>query len=177
VRLWFGSYLPYWRPKVDYRTTYSAQARLGGGILLDAIHELDLAVWILDDRFTVVCALLDRVGDLEIDVEDTVKALLRHADGATLELSLDYLSRRYRRGIEVVGQESTLRLDWARSVLEIEDASMLHAEEASTPVSRSYEREAEAFLAFIRGEAAPIVDGATGAMSLRLADRIRSASR
>ncbi len=50
VRLWFGSWLPDWRPDVDYRTTYSARADLGGGVLNDAIHELDLAVWLLRSR-------------------------------------------------------------------------------------------------------------------------------
>ena len=47
VRLWFGSWLPDWRPAVDYRPTYSARAELGGGVLLDAIHELDMLVWLL----------------------------------------------------------------------------------------------------------------------------------
>ena len=176
MRLWFGSYLPDWRPGVDYRTTYSARSDLGGGVLLDAIHELDLAIWLLDERLTVVAAVVERLGRLEIDVEDTVRAVLRHAEGTIVDISLDYLSRRYRRGIEVIGDEATARLDWARGVIEVEAGDRIDVEHVSTPVAVSYEREAEAFLAFVAG-ALPPVDGPTGAASVRLADRIRQAAR
>ena len=131
VRVWFGSWLPDWRPAVDYRTTYSARADLGGGVLFDAIHELDILVWLLGvEPFDVVGAVVDRLGPLEIDVEDTVKAVLRHSSGVAAEVSLDYLSRRYRRGIEVVGDAATVRLDWARSVLEIEDGDGIEVQAA-----------------------------------------------
>jgi len=176
-RLWFGSWLPDWRPGVDYRTTYSAQRALGGGVLLDAIHELDLLVWLAgDDRFSVVGAVVDRVGPLEIDVEDTVQALLRHDGGALADVSLDYLSRRYRRGVEIIGDKATIRLDWARQVIEVEDGQAIRSESATTPVLNSYERQAERFLAFLRGEAEPPVDAAEGARSIHLADAIRRAA-
>src|SRR5947209_4960132 len=66
VRLWFGSWLPDWRPNVDYRTTYSARANLGGGVLLDAIHELDLCLWLLGgEPVDVIGAVVGRFGPLE----------------------------------------------------------------------------------------------------------------
>jgi predicted dehydrogenase len=176
VRLWFGSWLPDWRPSVDYRQTYSARADLGGGILSDAIHELDLLVWLLGSGpYDVLGAFVGRVGPLEIDVEDTVKALLRHHSGAVAEVSLDYLSRRYRRGIEVIGDRATVRLDWARAVLEVEDANGVEVHAADEPVADSYARQAERFLAFVAGKADPPVDGETGAASVRLAQSIRAA--
>lgn len=177
-RLWFGSWLPDWRPQVDYRTTYSARADLGGGVLMDAIHEVDVLLWLAsDDRFTVQGAVVDRLGPLEIDVEDTVKALLRHADGAVADLSLDYLSRRYRRGVEVVGTDATIRLDWAREVLEVENADSVESEPATAPVLDSYRRQAERFVAFVRDGTAPPVDAVEGARSVHLAAAIRRAAR
>src|SRR5262249_53705106 len=41
ARAEFGGYLPAWRPGRDYRDNYAVSSALGGGILLDAIHELD----------------------------------------------------------------------------------------------------------------------------------------
>lgn len=178
IRLWFGSWLPDWRPAVDYRQTYSARADLGGGVLLDAIHELDMLVWLAGaGPCRVLGAVVDRVGPLEIDVEDTVKALLRCEGGMVAEVSLDYLSRRYRRGIEVVGDRATVRLDWARRQLEVEDGAGVRAEPADTPVDESYRRQARCFLGFARGEQEPPVDLAVGLASLRLADQIRDAAR
>ncbi|MCG6538313.1 MAG: Gfo/Idh/MocA family oxidoreductase, partial [Syntrophales bacterium LBB04] len=41
MRVEFGQYLPDWHPLEDYRYGYSARAELGGGIILDAIHDLE----------------------------------------------------------------------------------------------------------------------------------------
>jgi predicted dehydrogenase len=177
VRVWFGHYLPSWRPGTDYRATYSAQARLGGGILLDAIHELDILIWMLGPQFEVVGAVVDRLGNLDIDVEDTVRALLTHPEGVVVDVELDYLSRRYRRGIEVLGEEGSLRLDWAAAQLKLEHDGMAETLAVDVPVDRSYELEAQAFLAFIRGQGVPPVDGPTGAASTRLAEQIRESAR
>lgn len=174
ARLWFGQYLPDWRPTVDYRRTYSARRDLGGGVLLDAIHEIDLAVWMLGPDLDVHSALVTRVGDLELDVEDTVRALLVTGTGAPVDLSLDYLSRTYRRGVELVGSEATARYDWARGLLDIEDASGRSERRFDTPVGRSYELEAAAFLRFVADGDAPPVDGRAGLRSLELAHEIRS---
>lgn len=174
-RLWFGSWLPDWRPGTDYRNSYSARADLGGGVLLDAIHELDLCVWLFGPDLEVEGAVVDRVGPLDLDVEDTVKALLTTPAGVPVEISLDYLSRRYRRGIEVIGDEATVRLDWARGALEVEDADGVDVSPADVSVDRSYEAEADHFLRFVGGDAAPSVDVAAATASLDLADRIRTA--
>ena len=176
ARLWFGSWLPDWRPNVDYRNTYSAQRDLGGGVLLDAIHELDEVVWFWGSELDVVGAVVDRVGPLDIDVEDTVRAILRTASGAPIDVSLDYLSRRYRRGIEVMGTDATIRYDWSTCDLTIESASQTHREQIATPVAESYEREAERFIEFVRDGTPPPVDAEVGVASVRLAGRILRAA-
>jgi predicted dehydrogenase len=177
ARAWFGSWLPAWRPGVDYRATYSARADLGGGILLDAIHELDLLFWILPGEFEVVGAMVERVGNLEIDVEDTVKAILRHHTGTPVEVSLDYLSRRYRRGLDVVGSDGNLRLDWDTQTIYLETTTGVETFPAVGDVADSYVREAHCFMQWLRGEALPPVMGEEGAQSVRLADAIRRAAR
>ncbi len=64
-----------------------------------------------------------RRSNLEIDVEDVAVAVLRSADGIPAQLSLDYVSRRYRAASRSSVEDATLRLDWARGTLEVEDAT------------------------------------------------------
>jgi predicted dehydrogenase len=177
VHAWFGSYLPDWRPGVDYRGTYSARAAEGGGVLRDASHELDLLVWFLGPNWSVEGAVTAHRSDLEIDVEDVATALLRSADGVPAVVSLDYVSRRYRRGLELVGEDATLRLDWASGTLEIDEPGGTEVEEAGESVDESYRREAAAFLELVAGREGPVVSATEGAASVRLVARIEEAAR
>jgi predicted dehydrogenase len=178
IDVWFGSWLPDWRPQVDYRTTYSARAELGGGVLLDVIHELDLLVWLGGEgAYEVLGAAVRRSGHLDLDVEDTVRAIVALPSGAIGTVALDYLARRYRRGVEVTGDEATVRLDWARAVIEVETAAEVRREQVSIPVDVSYERQAAAFVAWLAGGPPLPVDAACGLASLRLADAIRARGR
>jgi len=177
ARIWFGHWLPAWRPGTDWRSGYSARRDLGGGVLLDASHELDLLRWLFGPGpYEVLGALVAELGPLEIDVEDTVGALLRAPGGFPVSLSLDYLSRRYRRGAEVVGVEGTVRIDWARQVVEVEGPNDRRSEPAVEPVSESYRRQAAAFASWVGGGPAMPVDGGTGAEVVALASAVRAAA-
>ncbi|MEA2143166.1 MAG: hypothetical protein QOI64_1596, partial [Solirubrobacteraceae bacterium] len=105
--VWCGSYLPGWRPGTDYRQTYSAQRALGGGILLDAIHEVDELLWLLGPAVSV-SATLPTVSDLELDVEDVALLQLELASGVPATITLDYVDRAYHRGCRVVGADGTV---------------------------------------------------------------------
>lgn len=173
ARFWFGSWLPDWRPDIDYRSTYSARAELGGGVLMDAIHEIDLAIWFLGSELEVAGALVERLGPLEIDVEDTVRALLVTTARVPVEISLDLISRRYRRGLEIVGTEATIRFDWDRAQLEVDRPSERDVIVADAPVARSYVDQAKRLVEWISEGTAPPVDGHGGAASVRVAHAIR----
>lgn len=114
VRVWFSQRLSEWRPDRDYRTTPSAQKALGGGILREASHELDL-IRFLFGEWVWVSADVRRASDLDIDVEDTVSALVGMED-FTITLNLDMTASGYRRGVEVVtreGQTASWEPDWS----------------------------------------------------------------
>jgi predicted dehydrogenase len=103
----YGNYLPAMRPGVDYRTLYAARRADGGGVIFDAIHELDYLAWLLGPVGSVACEA-DRLGGLDIDVEDHAVMNLAHASGVQSNVQLDYLRRRKSRGCEIVGSEGTL---------------------------------------------------------------------
>jgi predicted dehydrogenase len=91
----FGSYLPSWRPGTDYTKGYSANKSMGGGIILDDVHEIDYACWLFGYPGSVHPAS-GTFGELAIDVEDVAEMQLRYPD-KIVTLHMDYLQRRYTR--------------------------------------------------------------------------------
>ncbi len=177
AELTFGSWLPGWRPATDYRTSYSARRELGGGVLLDAIHELDYAAWILGD-VVEAGAWLARVSDLELDVEDTALLTLRHRTGALTTITLDYLDRAYRRGGRIVGSEGSVDWRWDAERVTVFGAGGERSEQpAPSAVDGSYRAQIAAFLAAVEQGAipagSPLCDGAAGAHAVAIADAAR----
>jgi predicted dehydrogenase len=110
ARIESGSYLPHWRPHTDYARSYSAST-LGGGAILDCIHEIDLALWYFGTGETVAAAAVPARG-IGLDVEGLAEILLRHDSGVLSSLHLNFVQRDYRRGCTVVGTEGTIYWDF-----------------------------------------------------------------
>ena len=108
VRAQFGQYLPDWHPWEDYRHGYSAHPDMGGGVLLDRIHEIGYMRWLLGE-ITEVGALIGHLSRLEIGSEDTVEILARFASGAFASLHMDYVRRLYDCSLEITGECGTIR--------------------------------------------------------------------
>ena len=170
----FGSYLPGWRPGTDYRNAYSARADLGGGILRDAIHEIDYVTWALGDAVEIG-GWMEHVSDLELDVEDVALLTLRHASGALTTIDLDFLDRSYRRGIRVVGTDGSVDWSWRREDVRILTAEQERVIPAPSDVAPSYRAQMRAFLASVRERhlAPTLCDLATGLLAVRIADAAR----
>lgn len=106
-----GSYMPEWRPGIDYRKTYSSRHNMGGGVILDAIHEIDYARWMLGDVAAVSC-MAGKQSSLEIDVEDVADMLLRFSSGVIGRIHLDYVQRSYSRNCKFVGEDGVITWDF-----------------------------------------------------------------
>lgn len=111
-----GQRLDQWRPGVDYRQSYSADARRGGGALLDLIHEIDLVEW-LCGPIERVAARMSQLSDLKLRAEDLANLLLECRDGAAGSLQLDMLSPVYRRSFEIVCARAVYEWDYVRGIL------------------------------------------------------------
>lgn len=111
ARIHAGSYLPEWRPNVDYRQNYAARGDTGGGCILDCIHEIDLARWYLGDIESVFCRA-GHLSSLEIETEDVAVLICQHRGGAVSEIHLDYVQRTYERGCQIVGELGSVFWDF-----------------------------------------------------------------
>lgn len=156
-----SSYLPGWRPDVDYRTVYSAHRALGGGVGIDLIHEWDYLV----DLFGMprqVHGFAGRYSHLEIDSDDLAVYIARYPT-LLAELHLDYFGRSYRRSLELFCRNGAVTADFGAGTLTLEDGSVERYEE---PVNERYLREMAYFLDYAFGPDGPGRPAPEGAASL-----------
>lgn len=135
-----GQWLPDWRPSRDYRLGYSASAEQGGGVVLDLVHEIDAARWILGDFDRVVSDVAHR-SSLDIETEDTAGILMSRQGGPLAMISIDYVSRRPVRRYSIVGEAGTLtwNLQERTLVLSVPDGeSLVPLEDKAFDVSQTY---------------------------------------
>ncbi len=165
ARVLCSSYLPEWRPGVDYRTVYSAHRDLGGGVAIDLIHEWDYLVDLFGPPAEAHC-LRGTYSELEIDSDDIALYIARWPRMAG-EVHLDYFGRGYRRTLELFFADGSLLADFGAGTLTLPNGSVQRYEE---PVNRRYEREMEYFLEYALGPGGDSVNPpATAAQVLRLA--------
>ena len=176
ARAWFGSWLPGWRPGTDYRQSYSARRELGGGVLLDAIHEIDYLTWVLGP-ISSVSAVLATVSDLEIDVEDVAQLQLGFASGAQGVLSLDYLDRSYDRGCRIVGSEGTVAWSWPAGLVTVHDQDgAAHETAVPAEATGTYPAEVAAFITAAEQHTTAATSAVEGRHALQVVDAARDSA-
>jgi predicted dehydrogenase len=172
MRVEVGHYLPDWHPWEDYRQSYSARRELGGGVILDAIHEIDYARWLLGEVELVAC-LAGKLSQLEIETEDTAAILVRFRDGALGEVHLDYVQRSYSRSCHIIGDEGTIRWDYSRGEVSCYAAATKETTLFNNPPgwepNDMYVDEMRHFLACLDNSEQPTQDVFEGARVLELA--------
>jgi predicted dehydrogenase len=172
----FGFDLRQWRPGTDYRESYSARAELGGGIVLDAIHELDYLLWLLGPVASV-SADTATISDLELDVEDVAVAVLRFASGALGALDLNFFEPAYRRGCVLVGGRAVARWDWSREAVEVSrHGAASHVEDARCDLDDTYRREIVDFLGAVEEGRSPRTPAREALAAVELAGAIARAA-
>jgi predicted dehydrogenase len=151
----FGYDLRRWRPDSDYRESYSARADLGGGIVLDAVHELDYLLWLLGS-VAAVSAEADRVSELEIDVEDFEPS--------------------YRRGCVLVGSDAVARWDWGRDSIEVRDSEGATEVAAGGDFADTYVEVLRDFLEAVATGRAPRTTCREGVEAVSIAEAVKRSS-
>ena len=172
-----GSDLRKWRPGSDYRVAYSAHSEMGGGVMMDSIHELDYLTWLLGPPVHV-SAELEQISDLELDVEDVALAIVSLSSGALAQVDLNYFEPSYRRGCLLVGAGASADWDWSRGTIEIRERAGGETQTISVAcdVADTYTREVEQFAEAVRGRGAPRTTAEEGATVVRLAAAMRASA-
>ena len=118
IQAYAGQYLPTWRPGTDYAKSYSASRTLGGGVLRDLSHELDLVQHIAGS-WARVTATGGKFSTLAGDSDDIFLLLLECARCPAVSIHLNYLDKAPHRHLLVNTEEFTLMADLVGQTLSV----------------------------------------------------------
>ncbi|MBI4550062.1 MAG: Gfo/Idh/MocA family oxidoreductase, partial [Candidatus Omnitrophica bacterium] len=159
ARAHYGGYLPGWHPWEDYRRMYSSRRELGGGVILDAIHEIDTLYWLLGD-VQAVQSMWGKVSELEIDTEDAAEILLHFRSGALGSVHMNYFQQPEYRYCHVAGTGGTLVWDTVRKRVEHyslrEKVWKIYPEREDFESNEMFVDEMKHFLACLEGREKPV---------------------
>lgn len=165
-----GHYLPDWHPHADYRKEYASKSSLGGGVVLTSIHGLDNVRWLFGD-VVEGHAFVDKVSQLEMDVEDLALGVFRMENGAYVSWQTDFLQRIGQHRLVVAGELGTIRANMSDGTIEIFhiDTGKWTSERVLFEVNTMYVKEMKEFLECVHSKTRPHLNIREGIKTLKLA--------
>lgn len=155
----------------DYRDTYMAQKKMGGGPVLNLqMHDLDILQWILG-RPLEVSAQLKYSSGLEIDVEESAQAVFTYKGGMPVYAHTDFIQYPPVHCFKIAGDHGRIEADLiaARTVKYIGDEPAQVWEEKDFIRNDMFIEELKDFFDCIKHDREPKIPLEAGIVSLKMA--------
>ena len=110
INIFCSSYLPYWRKNRNYKISYSADKKKGGGVLLDLSHELDYLTWLFGKIDKLNYFKINKISKLKINAEDNF-ILVGKINLSNFILNINFFSRSRERKIILDHEKFSLKGD------------------------------------------------------------------
>lgn len=101
INVYFGYDLKKWRPNSNHLESYSANKHLGGGVLLDVIHEIDY-LYHKFGNIRNISYIKNKLTNITNDTEDLVVGRIEFDSGTIADFTLNYLSENYQRYYDIL---------------------------------------------------------------------------
>lgn len=147
VNVYCGSYLPDWRPNVDFRKTYSAIPELGGGVHIDLIHELDYLYWLFGMPKGVKRNFRSQ-SSLSVSSFDYANYLLDY-NGFCVNVVLNYFRREPKRNLELVFNDETWEIDLLKNQIICNSKTIFSSEQR---IADTYQAQMEYYINCLNGK-------------------------
>ena len=168
IKVICNSFLPNWRPNINYKNTSSAKKSLGGGVVLELSHELDYIRWIFGDP-KIKFVETGKFSNLNIDTEDLLK-LYGKIGNANLSLDINYYSRINKRTISIDGLDFSLFADFLKNKIEIQTANKKFIKTFPNKKNYTYISQHKEFL---KGKAKKICSYKFALETMKIIDKIK----
>jgi predicted dehydrogenase len=153
VNVYCGSYLPDWRPGIDFRANYSSNSSMGGGVHLDLFHELDYTIWLFGLPIKSK-SFWRNSSSLEIDAVDYANYVLEY-ESFTANIILNYYRRKPKREIEILLEKDTWTVDLIKNEIKNDEGEYLF-KAIDFNVNDTYTLQLDYFIKCLQNKLMPI---------------------
>jgi len=184
VRSEVGQYLPSWRPSSDYTNSVSAKKKFGGGVLLELSHEIDYLVWLFGN-VKWLRSSIHKQSDLKIDTEDSAHITfcmhgMKNKSSIIVNLNMDFYRHDTTRFCKIIGELGTLywnALDGTIKLYRKGGKKWRKIYENNLHRDATYVSEWKHFLACIKNNKKPEVDGSSGLEVVKIIEAVKKSSK
>jgi len=141
-----NSYLPNWR-KGDYKKQVSSKKELGGGVLNELSHELDLMIYLYGNPEKVI-SNVNNSKLLDINVEDNANILFYYKKISHVSMHLDFNSFIERQIIEIKTKKYFLIADFIKKKILIKSKNSYYEKYFKLKENEIYYNQLKDFLTF-----------------------------
>jgi len=183
VRAVVGHDLKKSRAGVDYRKTYAADAKQGGGVILDSGSHVVEYLAALFGKVTSVWGQYGNISNLDVKSEDYAFFLLNHASGVAASVELDYFSKPKRHNVEIQFERGWARWDFPGNIVEYYDSgkavkkikNIYKDGESYAARNDMYLKELEHFMDIVRRKKSPMQDLKSAGDVIKILMAVKSA--
>ena len=125
----WGEYLPHWHSWEDYKESYAARKKLGGGVALTLSHDIDIINWLLDDIPVKYSLSVQQDSTMEIDVESAADFICTYSSDIRGHIHLNFSQKIPFRTYHFTLEEAFIRFDYFENELIIQtldDKEVIH---------------------------------------------------
>lgn len=119
ARFFVGQFLPDWRSEINHLESYSAFKELGGGVVMDLIHEIDIAEYLLEKPQSEIYSIVSKVSDVTVDSSDIAEIIYNTINSGIVNIHMDYLYRGYSRHFLISTKKVNLHCDLFNNIIKI----------------------------------------------------------
>ncbi len=120
ANVYFGQFLPDWRPNQNFKQNYSFIKKQGGDIVFDVSHEIDYVCWIFGKPKSIVSKII-KSNFLKTDVNAICDSIFSYEKNFLVAIHLDMLRRKYRRSIEISCEYGIIEWDLTENKIKLFD--------------------------------------------------------
>ncbi len=162
----------------DYRDTYMAQKKMGGGPVLNLqMHDLDILQWILG-KPAEVSSQIKYASGLEIDVEESAQAVFTYRGGIPVYAHTDFIQYPPVHRFKMVGDHGRIEADLiaAETVKYIGDEPAMIWKEEDFIRNDMFIEELKDFFDCIKHDRESVIPLKAGIISLQMAVAVKKAA-